>query len=90
MTIKAFRLTRIDQGGIQESQENLHLICLIKGDGKLVIWGSAALRQNIDAVQRAKMPCEVECDCIRPKEWAIRYGHSYWVPEGNRLRVITQ
>ena len=64
------------------------VVCLIEGGGKLAVWGSIGSCENINNVQAAGMPCEVECDCIPPKEWAIRYGHAYWVPQGNKLRVL--
>ena len=88
MPFKTFTLTGIDGGSVQENKGNLRLVCLIEGGGKLAVWGSKATRKNIDTIQRTKMPCKVQCDCIPPKEWAIKYGHSFWVPEGNTPRVL--
>jgi hypothetical protein len=74
-----FRLIGFDEGGVRQSQGNatLRLVCQIEGDGKLAIWGSVGARQNIDRVLNAGMPCEIECDCIPPEEWATKYGHSF-------------
>ena len=92
METKTFRLIGLDEGGIKQSQGNgnLRLVCLIKGGGKLAVWGSVGSRVNIDSVQRAGMPCNVECDCITPKPWGTDKGHSYWVPEGTKLRVLSK
>ena len=62
----------------------------MEGGGKLAVWGNPRSRLNIDAVLLAGMPCDVECDVIPPQGWAITYGHSYWVPEGNTLIVTKQ
>jgi hypothetical protein len=92
MAMKTFRLIGFDEGGVKKGGEknNLRLVCLIEGGGKLAIWGSATSRVNIDLVQQAGMPCNVECDCIPPQEWAARYGHTDWVPEGKTLRVLAR
>jgi hypothetical protein len=84
------KLIGFDEGGVRQSseEENLRLVCLIDGGGKLAIWGSIGSCENINNVQAAGMPCEVECDSIPPKQWAIRYGHTYWVPQGKKLRVL--
>jgi hypothetical protein len=89
MAIKAFNVTEIEQGGVHESKGNLRLVCLIEGGGKLAVWGSAATRKNIDTVQCATMPCNIECDWIPPSDWANKkFGHTHWVPEGNILRIL--
>jgi hypothetical protein len=84
------KLVGLDEGGVRSSPEinNLRLVCLIDGGGKLAVWGSPDSRENIDKVQAAGIPCEVECDCITAAQWSItKYGHTYWVPEGYELQV---
>jgi len=85
-----FKLIGLDEGGVRQSSEkpNLRLVCLIEGGGKLAVWGSIGSCENINNVQAAGMPCEVECDCIPPELWATRYGHTYWVQQGDKLRVL--
>jgi hypothetical protein len=84
-----FKLIGLDEGEVRQSKDNLRLVCLIEGGGKLAVWGSIGSCQNINNVQAVRMPCEVECDCIPAKEpWATKYGHTYWVPQGNKLRVL--
>ena len=85
-----FKLIGFGEGGVQQGRmrETLRLVCLIEGGGKLVVWGTVGSCENITSVQTAGTPCEVECDCIPPNQWAIRYGHKYWVPQGNRVRVL--
>jgi hypothetical protein len=87
-----FKLIGFDEGGAQQSRgkNNLRLVCLIEGGGKLAIWGSIGSMENINAVQASGMPCDVECGCIKPEAWAVQYGHTYWVPQGNKLRVISK
>ncbi len=87
-----FKLIGLDEGGVRHSQgkNTVRLVCLIEGGGKLAIWGSIGSVANINKVQLVGMPCEVECDCIEPEPWASQYGHSYWVPEGNNLHVISK
>jgi hypothetical protein len=88
MSIRTFTLTGFDEDGVRESgEDNLRIVCLIHGGGKLVIWGSKGNQRNIATVQSAGMPCGVECECRTPSEWAIKKGHTYWVPENWRLRV---
>jgi hypothetical protein len=84
-----FELIGFDEGGVQRSRHNrnLRLVCLTKGGGKLAVWGSVGSTENIDKVQSAGMPCEVECECISPELWAVRHGHSYWVPQTYKLDV---
>ena len=86
-----FRLTGLDEGGVRQSREkdNLRLVCLLEGGGKLAIWGRPDSRQNIDRVRTASMPCDVECECVDPESWALGYGHTKWVPQGSTLRVIS-
>ena len=87
--MKRFKLVGLDEGGVRSSNDNLRLVCLIEGGGKLAIWGQTGSRANIDAVLNAGTPCDLECECILPERWAARYGHSHWVPQGNTLRVLT-
>ena len=88
MALQRFSLTGMDENGVKESKGNLRLVCRINGGGKLAIWGTSAARQNIDQVIRTGFPCVVECDCIAPESWAAKYGHSYWVPQGNSLQIL--
>jgi hypothetical protein len=87
-----FKLIGFDEGGVRQSREgeNLRLVCLIEGGGKLAVWGSIGSSENINNVQAAGMPCEVECECIAPEQWASRYGHTHWVPQGSKLRVLAK
>lgn len=84
------RLIRLDEGGVKKGREssNLRLVCLIEGGGKVALWGSTGSQGNIDRVLAVGMPCEIECDCIAPGAWAVRYGHTYWVPQGNKLAIL--
>jgi hypothetical protein len=89
--MRTFRLIGFDEGGVKQSQgnTNLRLVCLIKGGGKLAVWGCVGSQQNIDIVLRAGTPCDVECDCLpAPEEWRTKFDHRYWVPQGNKLRVL--
>lgn len=91
METKTFSLVDFDEGGIRRggtNSENWRLVCLIRDNGKLAIWGDGSSHQNIDKVQAAGMPCEVECECITPPDWARKHGHTYWVPQGRNLRVV--
>jgi hypothetical protein len=92
MVTKTFKLIALDEGGVRRSRDNtnLRLVCLIEGGGKLAVWGTVESRENIDKVQRARVPCEVECECVPPEPWAVRYGHSFWVPQGHKLRVLSK
>jgi hypothetical protein len=91
MAIKTFRLIGFDEGGVNQKQdnENLRLVCLLEGGGKLAVWGKVGSQKNIDLVMRAGIPCSIECDCIPPSAWAIRYGHTSWLPQGNTIRVFS-
>lgn len=44
-------------------------------------------RTNIEAVLAAGLPCVVRCACVDPEAWAMKYGHTHWVPEDVRLRA---
>jgi hypothetical protein len=72
MAAKTFRLIGFDEGGVRQGQGklNLRLVCFIEGGGKLAVWGSVGSCGNIDTVQHAGMPCDVECDCLDPEAWA--------------------
>ena len=54
-----FRLVDLDEGGVAGSPDNLRLVCLLHGGGKLAIWGQAGSRNNIDIVLKAGIPCTV-------------------------------
>lgn len=93
METRTFRLLGLDEGGVRKSgnnNENWRLVCITRDDGKLAIWGDDSSHQNIDTVQAAGMPCEVECECIAPQDWARKHGHTYWVPQGRSLRVVNR
>jgi hypothetical protein len=87
MAMRTFKVIGFDQGEVHESKGNLRFVCMVEGGGKLAVWGNAISRKNIDTIIRATLPCTVVCDCIPPKEWAIQCGHTFWVPEGNLLRI---
>lgn len=89
METRTFRLIGLDEGGVRKSRENdnLRLVCLIDGGGKLAVWGHEVARENIDKVRLAGMPCTVECEWIVPEEWALKYGHTHWVPQGAALSI---
>jgi len=88
--VAVFNLVGFEEGGVMQSQgsDNLRLVCLIEGGGKLAVWGRTGERKNIDRVLGAGMPCQVECETIAPSAWAIQKGHSCWVPEGRILKVL--
>jgi hypothetical protein len=90
MERRVFGLVTLDEGGERMSRDNqnLRLVCCMEGGGKVVIWGESGSQQNINTVKAAGLPCKVECDCIAPEQWAARYGHSFWVPQGTYLRVL--
>jgi hypothetical protein len=92
MVTKTLKLIGLDEGGVQQSGDsaNLRLVCLVEGGGKRAVWGSVGSQENIDNVQRAEIPCEVECECVPPEPWAVRYGHTLWVPQVRRLRVLSK
>jgi hypothetical protein len=94
MAAKTFKLIGFDEAGVQQGLDdpnNLRLVCLIEGGGKLAIWGEEGSRENIDKVLTAGMPCEVECECRAPNRWGTQqYGHSYWVPQDRKLRVLSK
>ena len=85
-----FNLTTLDEGGPIKSKNNnnLRLVCCIKGGGKLAIWGTVDSRQNIDAVLRARTPCTVECDTRSVDPEFVQYGHTHWCPQDGLLRVL--
>ena len=85
--MKRFRLVALDEGGAL-GITNPRLVCRIEGGGKLAIWGSAGQRVNIDLVLAHGMPCEVECECCEPSDWAkAQFGHLWWVPESAKLQI---
>lgn len=86
MALRKFTLVGLDEGGVRESNGNLRLVCLIDKGGKLAIWGTPTEHRNIDAVQAAKMPCDVECDCIPAGQIN---GHYFWIPERHSLKILS-
>ena len=86
--MKRFRLVALDEGGAR-GITNPRLVCRIKGGGKLAIWGGAKQRVNIDLVLAQGMPCEIECECHEPSEWAkAQFGQLWWVPESAKLKIV--
>ncbi len=88
-----FRLVGLDNGDPGGAPEHCRLVCMIEGGGKLAIWGQEApvrnLR-NIEAVQKAGMPCTVECEYREPGEKGVQYGHTHWVRQDFTLRVLPE
>lgn len=90
-SLTTFRLVAFDESGPRGPSSHRRLVCKIDGGGKLAIWGGEESMDNINAVVRAGMPCSVACESILPPQtFKQRYGHSYWVPEGARLRVVEE
>ena len=90
-SLTTFRLIAFDESGPQGTSSNCRLVCNIDGGGKLAIWGGKESMDNINAVVRAGMPCSVACESIPPPQtFRQRYGHSHWVPESARLRVVEE
>lgn len=86
---RIFHLTGFDEGGVAGSADNLRLVCILRGGGKLAIWGKISSRRNIDTVLNAGVPCTIECDYRQPNDvHAKKFGHRYWVREDCRLRIV--
>ncbi len=83
-------LVGLDETGVKQShgKPNLRLVCLIEGGGKLAVWGSPNSRKNIDTILKHGMPCSVDCTPIQPEQWAMSYGHTYWLPEDGGIAIL--
>ncbi len=90
-SLTTFRLIAFDESGPQGASSHRRLVCKIDGGGKLAIWGGEKSMDNINAVVRAGMPCSVACESIPPPQtFRQQYGHSHWVPQSARLRVVEE
>ena len=94
--MQTFMITGYEEGGPQETENAVRLVCRTDTDEIVAIWGSAGNRGNIDAMIAAGLPCEIECEMHKPRDWAREpnrwprnSGHNYWVPEHAPLRVIS-
>lgn len=88
-----FRIIEYEEGRPMASREDplgrIRLVCLTGSNEKLVFWGKKSNTANIEKVQRAGLPCEVECEYHEPQEWAkSQYGHKYWVAEHAEVRIV--
>ena len=84
-----FRLVAFDEGGVRGAPYRRRLVCNIEGGGKMAISGQDGSRRNIDAVLNAGTPCTVECEYRSPSpHMAQRFGHTHWVPQDARLRIL--
>ena len=84
-----FRLVAYDEGGVRGTPGRRRLVCNIEGGGKIAIWGQDGSRRNVDAVLNAGIPCTVECEFCSPNpNMAQRFGHTHWVPQDARLRIV--
>ena len=87
----AFRLVGFDEGEKKIGPNGDHrLVCNVEGGGKIAIWGRDHSRRNIEAVLEAGIPCKIECDHRLPEPWGTQYGHTHWVPEKARLRIVAE
>jgi hypothetical protein len=88
-----FHLVKFDEGGLAGPLENRRLVCVTDDDRKLAIWGQESPQRNmrnIEALLNAGMPCTVECEYRMPADWAKQKGHTHWVPQDSKLRVLPQ
>jgi hypothetical protein len=92
MASGTFHLVRFDEGGPKGKPDNRRLVCVTQSGGKLAIWGQEVPTRemrNIEAVLKAGMPCTVECEYREPGEFGVRFGHTHWVRQDFKLRVIS-
>ena len=88
-----FKIVGFDQGGRRDSvgeSNNVRLVCLTPTGQKVVAWGTEGKNtQNIEKIESAGLPCEIECE-YRPPDPAFRskYGHTHWVREDMALKVL--
>jgi len=86
-----FPITGFDEGGVRGPASNLRLVCLIEGGGKLAIWGSHDVSNNIDKVINAGPQCSIDCEFQPPGDvQARKYGHTHWVHQTFSLAVLPQ
>ena len=84
-----FRIVAFDEGEVKGTPDHLRLVCEIEGGGKVVLWGGETSRHNIDAVLSTGLPCTIESEYRPPKpDLAEKFGHTHWVPQDARLRVV--
>jgi hypothetical protein len=64
MRVWTFVLIGLDENGVLRRSGgcNLGIVCVTSDGGRLAAWGSEHNQRNINAVQAATMPCEIECD----------------------------
>jgi hypothetical protein len=85
-----FRLSGFDEGGVRGTPDNLRLVCVLEGGGKLAIWGKDGASENIDKVVRAGLPCNIECEFRPPGDvQAQKFGHTHWVRQDYDLTIVT-
>ena len=89
MNSGVFRIVRFDEGGEKVGPKgDLRLVCNVEGGEKIAIWGSEHSRNNIDAVLKAGLPCNIECEYRPPGPFGKKFGHTHWVPEDCHLRIL--
>jgi hypothetical protein len=87
---RTFELAGFDEGGEQGPPGHRRLVCLIKGGGKLAIWGREGATRNIEKVLSAGPYCTVECEVGPPGTvQAQKFGHTHWVESDHDLRVVS-
>ena len=88
MNSGVFRIIGFDEGEEKIGPKGAHrLVCNVEGGGKIAIWGSEHSRSNIDAVLKAGLPCNIECEYRPPgPDHTHKYGHTHWVPQTYLLR----
>ena len=88
MMTQTFMITKYEEGGPQETENAVRLVCRTETNEIVAIWGSAGNRGNIDTMIAAGLPCEIECETRALADWARGRGHDYWVPEHAKFRAI--
>lgn len=86
----SLRLTGVDPGSDRDQPKHRRLVCLIDGGGKLAIWGKDSNTVNIDAVSAAGFPCVVSGTWRAPEAWALKLGHTHWLPETETIQVTKE
>ena len=82
-------MVSFDEGGPRGSRENLRLVCTTAVHQKVVIWGGADNRRNIDQVLASGLPCTVRCEFRAPSDvHASRDQHTHWVQQDFSLVVV--
>lgn len=93
MALEVFTLEGIDPGSTDDSPAHRRLICLVRGGGKLGIWGEDGNTRNIDtvleAVRRSGWPVTVKCETRSAgTDQATAYGHTRWVRQTALLEIV--